>query len=182
MKYLNEICPNIDDRNNPEVVQNKKNVAVIDSSMISHLVELAEQNERKRIRINVHEQPSDSLHEMIIVHKKGNYIPPHKHSDKTESFHLIRGKLLVVIFNDQGEPTHKISLSAAIEDRNNPFYYRVTKNIWHTVVPLSEYVVFQEVTMGPFVPDSHELAPWAPSESETEKIMTFTQNILHSKL
>ena len=41
--------------------------------------------------------------EMIIALKKGSYIRPHIHPDKkSESYHLIKGKMTVFVFDKKG--------------------------------------------------------------------------------
>src|SRR5438309_9931257 len=59
-------------------------------------------NARKRARLCAHPGPDDPLHEMLIVLDRGTYIRPHKHGDKSESFHIIEGELDVVLFHDSG--------------------------------------------------------------------------------
>lgn len=36
---------------------------------------------------------------MLIVMAKGSYIRPHKHKNKSESFHIIEGLLDVIVFD-----------------------------------------------------------------------------------
>ena len=58
-------------------------------------------NPRQRARYCTHSLVDDEVHEMVIYHKEGTYIRPHKHIGKTESFHLIDGEADVVFFDDE---------------------------------------------------------------------------------
>ena len=40
---------------------------------------------------------------MIILERNKNVYPPHKHFNKGECFHVIKGKLKVLIFNNIGK-------------------------------------------------------------------------------
>src|SRR5665647_897913 len=74
-----------------ETIQNQDTVIVLNSADIEALKKKALLNERKRIRINLHHGMDSQVHEMIIVHCRNNYVRPHKHSIKAESFHIIEG-------------------------------------------------------------------------------------------
>ena len=84
---------------NDEVLYTTENITQINKSDIDQLKILSRSNPRKRIRICTHPDIGDNIHEMIIIHASGAYITPHKHIGKSESFHIIEGVLLVVIFD-----------------------------------------------------------------------------------
>lgn len=153
----------IPDKEN-EYIENSSTTISIDSHAIEKLKSLALKNSRKRIRQNLHAHMEDSVHEMIIVQCKDSYNRPHKHSKKSESFHLIEGELTILIFDDKGEVKESIPMSAS--DTNKPFCYRLGEGIWHTLLAETEFIVFHETTSGPFIPNNAELAPWAPDEFE----------------
>lgn len=133
---------------------------VVGPSDIEQLVSSARSAPLGRARLCLHHGVEDPLHEMIIAFVADSYIPPHRHLGRTESFHLLQGTVVVVLFNDAGEITQRIRLSA--ESVQEPRVYRLQKTVWHTVVVLSQTAVLHEVTSGPFNPTSTETAPWAP--------------------
>jgi cupin fold WbuC family metalloprotein len=138
-------------------------VFTLSGEMIEFLLLSAKNNEEGRqSRLCTHFGHDNLLHEMIIVHLKGNYIPPHKHINKVESFHIIQGKLAVVLFSSNGEIKEIVLLDA---NKGN-LYYRLSESLFHTVVPLSEYIVFHEVTNGPFKKDEMVLPEWAPQKGD----------------
>ncbi len=152
---------------NGEVIFNNKDVFTLNNELISELKEMATKNERKTARICLHKNVEDRLHQMVIVHAKGAYIRPHKHPNKTESFHVIEGSFWVLIFNEEGNRIDKFKLSS--KDEGDDFLLRIDKNIWHTVVPITDLIVFHEITNGPFTGvDDSIFAEWAPEHGISE--------------
>ena len=93
---------------NDEVLYTTENITKINSADIDQLKVLSKTNPRKRIRICTHPNIEDNMHEMIIVHASGAYVITHKHIGKSESFHMIEGLLLVVIFDERGNIIEQI--------------------------------------------------------------------------
>lgn len=145
-----------------EVFISKEPVTTVSASDVEFLKDRALENPRKRVRLCAHSASDDLLHEMLIVHARGNYVPPHRHKGKSESFHMIEGMLKIVLFDDQGNTTHIIKMAAG--DPDATLFYRLSAPIYHTVIALTELVVFHETTNGPFRREDMEFAPWAPAE------------------
>ncbi len=117
---------------------------------------------RRRARLCAHPDVDAPLHEMLIVHERGAYVRPHRHATKSESFHLFEGALTVVLFDEVGAPVDHVPMAA---DRPGAaVYYRLEPGAYHTVVVHSPWVVFHEVTDGPFRREATEFASWAPDE------------------
>ncbi|HEX9871561.1 MAG TPA: WbuC family cupin fold metalloprotein [Candidatus Tectomicrobia bacterium] len=131
---------------------------------IELLKRLALETKRRRVRLCTHGNVEDRLHEMLIVHTRDAYVRPHKHLNKAESFHIIEGVVDVVFFDDAGAITDMVHISTASDDR---FYYRVSGPRFHTLLIRSDFLVFHEVTSGPFIRDQTTFAPWAPEEDDT---------------
>ena len=152
---------------NEEVFYTSEAVTKITSKDIEFMKEKASGNRRRKVRLCSHKDTEDSLHEMLIIHAKGAYVRPHKHRNKSESFHIIEGKLDVVIFNETGDILEVIHMG---DYRSRDiFYYRLSESRFHTVIPLSDFVIFHEVTNGPFRSEDCIFASWAPAEDETDR-------------
>ena len=147
---------------NDEVLYSTDPITRTDDDDIRQLVSMALDNPRRRIRLCAHPDTDDTLHEMLIVHCRGNYVPPHRHRAKSESFHMIEGALTVVIFEDDGAVAEVIPMAPRGGD--GVFFYRLSDCRYHTVVPTTDFVVFHEITNGPFQREDMEFAPWAPGE------------------
>ena len=135
-------------------------------------------NARRRLRLCAHPDSEDRLHEMLIVHMQGAYVPPHKHLNKSESFHIIDGMLKVFLFDDEGRVTETIQMGEPASGQ--VFFYRLASPRYHSVLPQSEFVVFHEVTNGPFDHQDTLIAPWAPAENDLAGQNRFTKSLLQS--
>jgi cupin fold WbuC family metalloprotein len=121
----------------------------------------------RRARICLHHSHADSVQEMLIAFCRDSYNRPHRHRRKSESFHLIEGRVLIVFFDESGVPTRKVFLGPA--GSGLPFVYRLSSDRWHTVIPLDDYVLVHETTTGPFEPGQTEFADWSPDGTDREE-------------
>ncbi len=162
-------------KENNEVLYSCEDITKITPSDIEVLKFNALKNQRKRIRLCAHSAPDSSVHDMVIIHCKDIYVRPHKHLKKDESFHMIEGELKVIIFSDTGEIIDVIEMSEF--SKGKTFFYRLPKNIFHTVIPLSEIVVFHESTKGPFIRSETVFPDWAPSEKKKKYVDLFMNTL-----
>lgn len=156
---------------------NKKDIAEVNDKEIVSLKKQALNIPQRKIRLCLHKNEQDLLHEMVIVLCKGCYVRPHKHIYKTESFHILEGDLFLVIFDDKGGIIKKILMSD--EDNKGIFLARIEKNYWHMIIPITDFVVFHETTNGPYKGrDDSIFASWAPPGSDKREIKKFISNLL----
>jgi cupin fold WbuC family metalloprotein len=149
---------------------------VVTSENINNLLKLAKINSKRRARINAHPSNDSNVHEMIIAFLKDSYVPPHRHQNKTESFHVIKGELDVVFFNEKGEINNRIELSDY--SSGAPFYFRSNNKNWHTVIIKSDYAIIHETTKGPFNPSQTEYASWAPTYNDSKEVKIFMNSLV----
>lgn len=121
---------------------------------------------RGRARLNAHPGPDAVVHEMLIALARETYLQPHRHIDKSESFHVIEGTADVVVFDDDGDITDVVPLGPPGGGRC--FYYRQSQTRFHTLVIHSPLFVIHETTNGPFAPERTVFAEWAPAEGTAE--------------
>lgn len=151
-------------RVNDEVFYTDDPLTRITANDIAFLKSEAAKTPRRRARVCAHPDVEDRLHEMLIVHAVGNYVQPHKHIGKSESFHIIEGRLRVILFDDEGTKTGDVEMGDLSSGR--AFYYRLSEDRFHTVVPETDWVVFHEVTNGPFERSETVFATWAPGDGK----------------
>ncbi|ARN83225.1 WbuC family cupin fold metalloprotein [Methylocystis bryophila] len=151
-------------------------ISQITKRELTMLREAARTSPRRRARINLHSDDDDLLHEMIIAIARDSYIRPHRHPGKSESFHLIEGAVDVVVFDDAGAITQIVSLDA--RGGEAPFYYRMSRSLFHTIIVRSELLVMHEVTNGPFRPNAAVYAPFAPAEEESGDVAAYTAELM----
>lgn len=151
---------------NREVLFSTEDITRLGTADIESLKSKAAANPRRQVRLCTHPNVDSIAHEMIIVQARGNYIRPHKHINKSESFHIIEGELTVVIFDESGSIQETIPMAPF---RSGIFYYRLSAGYYHTIFVTSDTVVFHETTEGPFRPEDSVFAPWAPEEDDRER-------------
>lgn len=133
-----------------EVYYTLEPIFTISERGIHELKSIADSNNSGKVRICCHKAKENLIHEMLIVIKKGTPIKIHKHLDKPEAFHIIEGHLSIILFDDFGKIIKTIEMSDL--QSGKAFYYRSEEPTFHTVIPLSEFAVFHEITKGPFDP------------------------------
>ena len=167
---------------NEEVLYSTENIVKVDALDINELKQKARLNHRKRIRLCAHKSVDENIHEMFIIHEKSCYVRPHKHIDKVESFHIIEGKVDILLFDENGRINNLIPMGDYASGRK--FFYRLPPSHFHTLIIRSEVLVFHEITNGPFNPDDTVWADWAPVETEEYKVVeyrAFLKNAIKEK-
>lgn len=151
-------------------------ICEVGESEINALKAAVKGSPKRRARINAHADGEDALHEMIIAIDPSSYIRPHKHPGKSEAFHIIEGEVDIVVFTDKGEIDRVIRLGAPGSGR--PFYYRMSKPFFHTLIIRSEILIVHEITNGPFRRDATVFADFAPDASETGKAAAYQADLV----
>ena len=149
---------------NPEVLTAEGPLVRLAGADVEILKQKAVTNERTRIRLCAHATVEDPLHEMFIVHQKDTYVRPHKHLHKSESAHIIDGSVTWVIFDEAGNVTDAIPMGDYHSGR--AFYHRMSGAYYHTLLIHSDWLVFHEITNGPFDRADTVFASWAPDISD----------------
>ena len=98
---------------------------------------------KKDLRVCLHQSPMDIHHDMIILQQKKNYYLPHKHARKGETYHMIKGSMKCILFNNQGKIKKIVTL-------NKNEIFRVPKNTFHTMLSISNFTIYHENKPGPF--------------------------------
>jgi cupin fold WbuC family metalloprotein len=131
---------------------------------VERLLELARESAAKSMRLCLHPRPEAELHDMLVLVRRGAYAVPHKHAAKDETYHLVHGTALLVLFDDDGSAVEHAPL-----DPRARFLCRVGAGRFHTLVPTSDVLVFHESRPGPFDPRGDGIdAPWAPPRKDEE--------------
>tara|TARA_B100001250_G_C19796740_1_gene789069 strand:- start:746 stop:1261 length:516 start_codon:yes stop_codon:yes gene_type:complete len=117
---------------------------------------------KKDIRICLHKNSKSRHHDMIILQQKKNFYKPHKHSKKGETYHIIKGSMICVIFKDSG----KIEKTCIIKKND---IFRTPLNKYHTMMPLTNYVIYHESKPGPFLKKNDSIFPKWNKKFEDKK-------------
>ncbi len=165
---------------NKDVFVAAGDVVQVNAIDLAKVIQQALESPRKRARLCIHPAPTEPVHEMLICLAEGTYVRPHRHTGKSESFHIIEGDLRVVLFHDDGRVKDIIPMGPYHTAKT--FYYRLMEPVFHTVIVTSPFVLFHETTNGPFDPADTEFAAWAPEEKspKADDFMTKLQSTNHS--
>ena len=139
-------------------------VQLIDEALFEQVVSRAQRSERGRVNHNFHTGPSDNPHRFLNALTRGSYCAPHRHAapPKAESFLVLSGEVLVIIFGDQGEIQEQHVLGRA-----GLWGIDIVPAAWHTIAAVTPTAVCYEVKPGPWDPATDkEFAPWAPREGD----------------
>jgi cupin fold WbuC family metalloprotein len=168
------------DRLGDEIFVARDPIVFIGDEEIAFLKERAGASDRQRARICAHKSPGDALHEMFIAMTSLSYVRPHRHRAKSESFHVVEGRVDVVLLDDSGDISGVIELGAAGTGRSR--YYRLDESRFHTLLIRSDLLVLHEVTNGPFDRRLTEFAPFAPEESDHAAAAAYRMRIAEQVL
>lgn len=155
-----------------EVYFNQNSVFKIDCRMIEELKAKARANASGKYRLCMQHSSQDSLHEMFIVRRKGDYGRPDKHLHTTESHTIIDGAMLIVLFEENGQIKEVFELS-----EKSYHTYRIDTDIYHMQIPLTDQVVYYEIKQGPFTQETNIFPQWAPEPHDIEKVALFMQKL-----
>jgi cupin fold WbuC family metalloprotein len=140
---------------------------IVSQKLLDELSQKAEISPRKRLNHNFHDDLADPINRMLNAFEPGTYVQPHKHEnpDKREVFIVLRGSLVVIFFDDSGNPTEFVLLDS---DKGN-HAVEIPVGAWHTLIALQSGSVVYEVKDGPYLPmNDKNFAPWAPKEGDPD--------------
>jgi cupin fold WbuC family metalloprotein len=133
----------------------------ITTQLIDSVIDQARTSLRLRMNYNFHPELSDPVQRLLNALEPWTYIRPHKHITKEESFVLLRGTALAVVFNDDGS----IRDHAVLSQANGILGIEFEENSYHMLTALETGTVVYEIKEGPFVPHTEgSSASWAPQE------------------
>ncbi len=147
----------------------------VDNDLLNRLSRKAKSSPRKRTIFNFHKESSDTIHRMLNAMEPGTYIPPHKHEnpDKREAFWVLRGKIALIVFHDDGSIRDHVVMGP----ETGNYGTELPPRTWHSLICLQEDSVAYEVKDGPWDRDSDkDFAPWAPAENE-ERVAEFMKSL-----
>jgi cupin fold WbuC family metalloprotein len=152
-------------------------MVIIDKMLLDSISAQAVKNQRLRINYNFHQHLDDPLNRLLNAMEPGSYFPPHRHKnpDKEESFLVLRGSVLILIFDDEGS----VISSTEVSPQKEVYGMEIDAGVWHSLIVLESNTVVYEVKKGPYVPLTPDnIAPWAPDPADKEKVKEYVNTIL----
>ena len=124
---------------------------VIDESLLNKVSTEAKASPRLRMNFNFHQSLDEKCHRFLNAVEPGTKVPIHRHPTKDESFVLLRGKVKVSTYNDDGY----IIESVVLCPKDGMYGVNIPKGVWHTLESLESDSCIFECKEGPFV--EHEV-------------------------
>jgi len=124
---------------------------IIDKTLLDTVSDQAKASPRLRMNYNFHQSLDEKCHRFLNAVEPGTKVEIHRHPTKDESFVLLRGKVQVNTYNDDGSVMESVVLC----QEDGRYGVDIPKGIWHNIEALDPDSVIFEVKEGPFVP--HEV-------------------------
>lgn len=127
----------------------------IRASQLADLITGAQQSSRRRLNLNLHETLLDPIQRLAIAMEPDTLILPHRHTHTWELLIPLRGRFVVLCFDDSGMVSDRVELGSDTAILEMP------AGQWHAVLSLDEGGVIFEVKHGPYIPTSNDdFAHW----------------------
>lgn len=120
---------------------------IINNELLDKVTVEAEASSRLRMNFNLHERLDAKAQRLINVLLPGTVLPIHRHRHTAETYVLLRGKLLVVFYNETGAQIERYLLDPAIGN----YGVQIPKGQWHSVEVIEPSAIL-EVKDGPYMP------------------------------
>ena len=134
------------------VFRPKSELTNITNELVEDLIEEANKFPTYNARLCLHESVESTFHQMLVLERFDKYYPPHSHSTNTELHFVFFGKLAVVLTDDSGSV-----ISSVLNHSDVNHITRVPPKVNHLLVPLTDFVVYMELTDGPKAAFSSEV-------------------------
>ena len=118
---------------------------VIDNPLLDKVSADAKSSPRLRMNYNFHQSLDDKCHRMLNAVETGTVVPIHRHPTKDESFVVLRGKVKVSTYNDEGSVVESVELC----QEDGRFGVDIPKNVWHNLESMTPNSVIFECKEGP---------------------------------
>ena len=154
----------------------EKGYQYIDVALMDSVAVEARLSPRLRKNHNFHHSEDEPVNRLINVMHRGTYLPVHRHSrpDRSESCIVLRGRVGVTIYDDEGNLTD----SRLVGPSCDCVGYDIDAGVWHGLVVLEDDTVLFEVKQGPYAPISAEnIASWSPAADDTSAVKRFIEEL-----
>ena len=136
---------------------------LLSRSLLDELAAKAALSPRRRAHYNLHATAADRVQRFVVVTQPDAYFRPHRHATKSELAVLLRGRVDVIVFDEQGRLTARHEIGEGTDSLG----YETPERTWHTLVSGPGGCAFLEIKEGPYdAASATEFAAWAPAEGD----------------
>jgi len=132
---------------------------------LAELTSQALQSPRLRANRNLHEESSDPIQRLAIAMEPETLVLPHRHLHTWEMLLPLRGRFVVLCFDDGGTVTSRTLLGEGCAVIEMPM------GTWHAVLSLDSGGVIFEVKHGPYDPQTaSDFATWCAADADAQRL------------
>ncbi len=133
------------------------------TALLDELTQQARKSPRLRANHNLHTEAGDPIQRLAIAMEPATYVRPHRHHHTFEMLMPLRGRFVVLLFDNHGVVTSRTVLGEECSVIEFP------ADTWHGVLSLDAGGVIFEVKHGPYDPATNaEFAPWGKAGEGSE--------------
>ena len=126
---------------------------VIDKKLLDEVAERAKSSPRLRMNYNFHRSLDEKCHRFLNAVEPGTVVDIHRHLTKDETFVLLRGRVRVNTYKDDGS----IMDSVELNPDDGRYGMNIPKGVWHNLESLETNSVFFECKEGPYSQEDQEV-------------------------
>lgn len=129
-----------------------RDMEIIDEKLLNVVTEQAKASPRLRKNYNFHMSLDEKCHRFLNALEPGTVMPIHHHPTKDETYVILRGRVRVMTYHDDGTMIESVVLC----QKDGVYGVNIPKGTWHTVESLESDSCIFESKEGPFVPHEEE--------------------------
>ena len=124
----------------------------IDTALLDYLTEQAKASYRLRMNYDLRTSAIDTSQRMLNAIEPESIVPIHRHPKTTETFIVLRGRVVEEFYNSEGvlEATYEVEAGGPVHALNIP------AGTWHTLRSIESGTVILEMKDGAFEPIAPE--------------------------
>jgi cupin fold WbuC family metalloprotein len=97
---------------------------------------------------NLHKSLEDTVQQLLNALEPGTFMPIHRHHHSDETCLILRGSLLLKLYNSESDLLETIELNS----KKGNFGAKVPAGQWHSIEVLESDTVIFELKKGPYTP------------------------------
>ena len=112
---------------------------LIDNNLLNALQKEAAESPRLRMNRDMRNSAEDKSQRMLNALEVGTILPIHRHRNSSETQILLRGKIDVIFYDDNGTEVERFHL----DPRNGMYAVNVPIGQWHNLEVIEPAVIFE---------------------------------------
>lgn len=120
---------------------------ILDDKLLDEIAAEAKLSYRLRMNCNLHDSLDAKAQRLLNALEPGTVLPVHRHRPTAETYLLLRGRIDVLFYDDDGCVTKRFALDPC----NGKYGVHIPQGQWHTLEVCESSVIF-EIKDGPYAP------------------------------